>query len=495
MVIADNISVKSQKGRSEAETELLWQILDHFFSAAYWRRVWVIQEIAVAPNVTILLRGTEARWEDIAEVISELRKVSVIGSKHHNIYRNAFHILEFRTRFKKREFIGILDALRLSGHTLATDPRDKIFALLGLCHDGSAYVPLPNYKQPLEIVITDMVRTMMSTNHSLDLMCLKGAGHPSKSTLPSWVPDLTSFWSGSVTIQEATFGQWQTTNSLNPILEGSNSRILKVKGKLLGIVGRLSTGMKPDEMFDLPDTSRNPWISQTSKMGNENPAIRSASEGKVKLRDRIWETITMGLLRGLLSSDKLRGCFSALWTPMGRGAVHNLALIAWIDQNAFFRVQNDLFKLKSPTLRQWSQTKSSAEQEVVRWQDDGNLGCTAEDFETFITFLEAVLASGMRLAVFETDLFSSLRPFGPYLNIGMVHPHAEPRDQVFFLQGCAIPVVLRPVEREGSIQYQVIGGAYVLDADKQYEGFDPKISIWDGTGTEFPYRVDTLDLI
>lgn len=89
-------------------------------------------------------------------------------------FLKATHLAEFRDRFAaKREPISLLDAMSWSYQTLATDPRDKIFALLRLCHDGPTYVPVPNYKQPLEEIITDMSKAMMSFGRSLDLMCLK----------------------------------------------------------------------------------------------------------------------------------------------------------------------------------------------------------------------------------------------------------------------------------------------------------------------------------
>jgi hypothetical protein len=64
--------------------------------------------------------------------------------------------------------------MRWSYQTIATDPRDKIFGLLGLRHDGDTYIPIPNYKQPLEEIVMDMSKRMMIFNRSLDLMCLRG---------------------------------------------------------------------------------------------------------------------------------------------------------------------------------------------------------------------------------------------------------------------------------------------------------------------------------
>jgi hypothetical protein len=46
----------------------------------------------------------------------------------------------------------------------------------------------------------------------------------------------------------------------------------------------------------------------------------------------------MSLLSDGFDSTIASSCFSALWTPEGRGAVDNLAPIEWIDNNAWFQV-------------------------------------------------------------------------------------------------------------------------------------------------------------
>jgi hypothetical protein len=91
----------------------------------------------------------------------------------------------------------------MSHHTLAIDPQDKIFALLGLCHDDPAVVPLPNYKQPLETIIANMTWSMMNPSRSLDLMRVKGTTPQKALRLPSWIPDLMDVWTHHFTIQEA----------------------------------------------------------------------------------------------------------------------------------------------------------------------------------------------------------------------------------------------------------------------------------------------------
>lgn len=152
-------------------------------------------------------------------------------------FLDAVHLLEFRKHFLlDRKPIDLLDAMMWSVKTLATDLRDKMFALLGLCHDGTTFVLVPNYRQPLETILINMSKAMMNLNRSLDLTCLKGCSlHLEEhSKLPSWVPNWPKIWHGSMTIQETNFRAWHTRYSFNPILDGLNDKP-KGEGEIINV--------------------------------------------------------------------------------------------------------------------------------------------------------------------------------------------------------------------------------------------------------------------
>jgi hypothetical protein len=147
-------------------------------------------------------------------MLDELTSNSVNDYSRTEKFLDAMHLLQFRQNFQvERKPISLLDAMKWSTRTLATDPRDKIFALLGMCHDGTAFVPIPNYKQPLETIIVEISKAMIRLNRSLDLVVLKGNQWQKKEmgTLPSWVPDWPKIWSGGMTHQESTIQDWQHT--------------------------------------------------------------------------------------------------------------------------------------------------------------------------------------------------------------------------------------------------------------------------------------------
>jgi hypothetical protein len=451
----DDILLKEDEPRKEWLNQG-WDIMEDFFTQAYWRRVWVIQEVAVATKVKILCGSYEILWDDVAAVLAMWKKNPDIVPIDKRAYLKAMHLAEFRDRFQvKREPISLLDAMRWSYQTEATDPRDKIFALLGLCHDGATYVPVPNYKQPLEEIIADMSKTMMSFDRSLDLMCLKGTALEEQSKLPSWTPNWVNLWSGSLhsmTVHETKFADWHITFPFNPVLNGSTTQILKVEGRFYGTIENRASKMAqpgPNGQITLTRQAHAPWISCTAPLVGKDTSLSDPQLDEIGLRDSIWKTLTMGLLPPEISGSAAVVCFSKLWTPEGRGRVHNYALIEWIDRNSQFEVWKR-------SLRDWGMVGSTTEisplpaavtSSEIDWKSLG----------AFINTIEKVLGNGMRLVV--------ILSYQGLEDIVMVPSSARREDQMWFIRGCSVPVLLRKVENvTGKAQYKIIGGVYVTES-------------------------------
>jgi hypothetical protein len=372
--------------------------------------------------------------------------------------------------------------MRWSYQTMATDPRDKIFGLLGLCHDSDTFVPVPNYKQPLEDIITDMSKRMMSLSRSLDLACFKGTSLSEviSNNLPSWTPNWINLWSGSfqsMTMHETRFSDWHRTYSFNPVLNDSTKNILKVKGVQSGTIYQLTSVMaqpssEGQTIITLPMEPRTPWITSTASLADKDSSLSRAKDKDLVVRDSVWQTLTMGLLPPGMTIEAAASCFSKLWTPEGRGAMHNLALIDWFDKNAWLQYMDW-------TLREWSQMRGRSSsrppspggswrflkpgqnrsQITVEKEKTHN---TIEQLNTFIDTLERVLKSGMRLSVMR-----GLDPTGEY--IGMVPPRTRPLDQVWHIQGCSVPMVMREFGgNSGELSYEVIGAVHLHDRKKTF---------------------------
>lgn len=419
--VSNTESIKNKEGA--------WAALDRFFSLPYWMRVWVIQEIAVAPSVTILYGNIPILWDDVAATLALWKSNPVL--LHRPGYSNALHLVEFRTRFRiARQPICLSDALYWSYKTQATDPRDKVFALLGLCHDGNTFVPLPNYEQSFEEIVFEMSRNIMAWDRTLDFICIKGVDAAKEDTFnPTWVPNWPNIWSSTLTVLESRILEKRKTYDFNPILEGPTQHSIKVQGIFRGKVEALSSVMSPHNKDKTPQPARAPWILSTSSLRTQDIRLQKGNSNDFETRDAISKALTMDLLPPQFSVSSARSCLSTLWTPEGRGAIHNLALIEWIDANAWFKVGKW-------TLREWSQLEL------------GKISTTHKiaELELYLQTLERVLGSGMRLMVLENG------------KIGTAHPSVDISDSIYWIRGCSKPVALRAEELpDGSRVYRVIG--------------------------------------
>jgi hypothetical protein len=76
-----------------------WDIMEDFFSQAYWRRVWVIQEVTVATKAKVLCGTYEIPWDDVITVLSRWKENPESVPLDRRAYLKATHLVEFRDRF------------------------------------------------------------------------------------------------------------------------------------------------------------------------------------------------------------------------------------------------------------------------------------------------------------------------------------------------------------------------------------------------------------
>ena len=410
------------------------RIIEDFFREPYWDRVWIIQEIAVATEL-IVLWG--ARCEQTAQKPSSLKA-------------------EWTTwNLVAKCVINLTQSLKesKSGQGLSV----HLPVHLGLCQDGLDLVPVPNYKQSLEAILTDMSRTMMRRNHSLDLLAMRGVGTAVKSDLPTWVPDWPRIWSQGMSLQESKFEQWRTSFPSNPVLDGSFNDTLKIHGVSVSRIIRVCAQMQ--NSFDLEDEHFDAyWLYGPSR--RKVHVDERNKEEVLRQYDTIWKTLTMSTLPHDFPIEASRSCLSVLWTPEGRGASTSLALIKWIDSSFDFKYVNR-------TLRDWSQ---------LNLEQQGQH--TAQQLNTFLAAMSGALRGGLRLA--------STTSAGVH-GLIMTDLNVQPGDSVWKLSGCSIHVVLRQVTlpptanalarkvlpgKEVESGYHVIGGVYYADGNLPWDEFD-----------------------
>lgn len=99
--------------------------------------------------------------------------------------------LPYYTRKTGSTSHGICSLLQATARSGCSDPRDRIYALLGICDAQLSRQVTPNYLAPVSNIFEDFFVKFIEEYHSLDLLqfCCFKTRH---LDLPSWVPDLTS---------------------------------------------------------------------------------------------------------------------------------------------------------------------------------------------------------------------------------------------------------------------------------------------------------------
>lgn len=209
-----------------------WQAIATYFSAQWFSRFWIIQEVALSRNTDVYCGRYCISWRDLAiaahyiclnkkcwpatvgALPPGLESAQVIGRIGQGV--RADMLLSFGKRFK------------------ATDPRDRIFALYGLHgHTKDNEVPrdafLPDYKKSVIDVFEDV--TLAALSHSSELTGIlldaqrlvppRDVAKPdemeSQDLCPSWLPKyhyIEDLSRGSYRISRASSSEQPESGSL-----------------------------------------------------------------------------------------------------------------------------------------------------------------------------------------------------------------------------------------------------------------------------------------
>ncbi|KAL5083978.1 hypothetical protein Trisim1_000714 [Trichoderma cf. simile WF8] len=164
---------------------------------SWWDRIWVVQEAVVAKQLTVRYGNVEISWGLLAEVATLLHdwKSSYAGHPSYiptsdlkvlNLFSRVSDLDHFRENWRRSQGIDLLSLMRHFGHRKASDDRDRVYALLGLCNQTTAIRP-DYWLDVKEVFMAPIIETIRNTK-SLSVLY----GDHSRKTrrdIPSWVPD------------------------------------------------------------------------------------------------------------------------------------------------------------------------------------------------------------------------------------------------------------------------------------------------------------------
>lgn len=247
----------------------------------YFKRVWVIQEIAQARKIVVVCGRKLLDWAKLSAALIFLALTNWYLELHTEILNDRVKDPKARLGFeamlaakdnggtaaiqlvKTREFsrgeagrYRLEDLISTHRPCLATDPRDKIYSLLGISSldkppftdPRTAQCLVADYQLPVEILYTKVARLLLESRGDLRILMQRESNRErSLRNLPSWVPDF-SVWQIPTSLpgKPAANGDWAW------IVDGRkyDDGILEVQGQFLGAIEACS--IPPFETLETP---------------------------------------------------------------------------------------------------------------------------------------------------------------------------------------------------------------------------------------------------
>jgi hypothetical protein len=251
----------------------------------WWSRVWVLQEFVVAKEVYFQCGSKRAKLDAFEFVLTEAgpqfrAQMRFLASTQdwlqspvelyavRNVHTDGAAHAIFVARHQSKGLIkgyrpSLADLLFKFNRVFirdvrlkATDPKDKVYALLGLASDSELLDIIPNYAQSVEEIYTETATKILAKG---DLFYLQLCKYDAHSALPSWVPDLR---------QDILMSPNETGSTNKPFCAGympmwtgfpralqSNTRVLAVEAYRIGSVTEIGDVLNGTESDPMPSLS------------------------------------------------------------------------------------------------------------------------------------------------------------------------------------------------------------------------------------------------
>ena len=193
----------------------------------------------------------------------------------------------------------------------ASDPRDRVYAVMNMCQKPGGVGLVPDYATPVEDVYVRTARTLIDDRGVLDVLAGAGMGLPRNYLhLPSWAPDWSHVASGRVIWKRfgrrdpyrasASYMSW-TRNDGNP------NRLL-FKGYVVDFVAHILPLPQPVEEDPgkvrlLIGSQARSWTDCLLDLVNHSPYYRNRTA--VEMRAIVGRTVSMDQNRDLLDAEHL----------------------------------------------------------------------------------------------------------------------------------------------------------------------------------------------
>ncbi|KAF2104388.1 hypothetical protein NA57DRAFT_70595 [Rhizodiscina lignyota] len=242
-----------------------WPAIRSFFSSPWFLRLWVIQEVVLARHNVLCIRG---KWHIMWFAVGFTARLMESGKWFYKAggplqgVSNAADI--FDLQFSHKSVPGVLTN---SVTFKATEPKDKVYGLLGLLQNvkdfqNISHHLIPDYSKSLAEVYIGATRAALELAQNLGILDLVDVLHPEKRNddqgtdrIPSWVPrfDWTfdAQLSSPSTIQADYVSGADNGEPLQYSNDNNSFSVLRVRGLIVDEVSEYTKPIQPSLWGDL----------------------------------------------------------------------------------------------------------------------------------------------------------------------------------------------------------------------------------------------------
>ncbi|KAE8442962.1 hypothetical protein EG329_002500 [Mollisiaceae sp. DMI_Dod_QoI] len=449
-------------------SEMPWKALLQLFFRDYWRRLWIIQELALNRNMSLFLCGQRqlSRNMILRMCRSSVKDVEMIDTLIANkdiLWKYLDDILTCRELARNAWQKSPQSNSGLGRKANVKDSKDRVYGLLGLLPSSIANQIRPNYDLSQRQVYTQFARAMLSESNSIESL-LSWCAFKDDSVCPSWVPDWTApftrnhvQWLRERHASGSASAQWSISE---------DSQHLRVRGIIVDTVKSTSKSQSEclpykSEIMELVQNDGRSFPLEHHRYGSkqnlsaalrrtlaqDHPYLHSDPAGP-SILDIYW--INWSYIREL---DPAHDQLSHLWHAMRNITTNS----SWetFDQfrhtNAEFSIFGHRFRDFFPHMRRCTDALSSAsnpsfELPMLRSRPDGMI----QDIE-----LSEEVCNNMKLSMltlFGRKLVTTAKGY-----LGLTPEEVREGDLIAIIYGCNFPVVLR--QDHGF--YCLIGECYI----------------------------------
>jgi len=170
-----------------------WNSLSALIHCPWFKRVWVVQEAALATEARVLYGPAEIAWRDLLKVHLWLDLKARFVWREHKLFLHDVHQSEYWSLSSIPQPIKFVELLARAKRLDCSDARDRVYAFLGLplaqVGPKDCVVVEPDYDNNYLEGYREFALQWLKHTHDLHLLStVEHNAETFESDLPSWVP-------------------------------------------------------------------------------------------------------------------------------------------------------------------------------------------------------------------------------------------------------------------------------------------------------------------